>query len=569
MMTHWFDRVARSFSQSTFVGAPSGRQRPSSPPKTKPTVREVLNGPCLMRVSGQNVTQGFSTQTSSADGALFSYDTISTRSVESGTLSSATRISRNAKTLFESQTHASSNGQASIHIRITTRDDEVRQVVVTIAPQSVNAQVDGRSIPLTRESVAGDLAQTLAVLTSAGEKDTVPQGDVGAEWPRWELEPEVLQSLKDLSHRVRRDMPGCGLIPQTLEVMEGHFEFPGCQDCQDRCDKARDSCIAAAFAEAATCGPFYGVCLGGLGARCLSIQADCLKGCSDGGPCCPVHCERGGYGECCPPGLMCCGARCCPSGEICADPAHDLCCAFGSGAPCGTHCCNPGFKCASLSGGVCCPQDAGDYCPDEWGSPRCCPPEQVCADRETGLCCARDHGPVCGDHCCAHGQVCLYGTCCDPKQVCGSGENAVCCNGVCKDGACCGAPSHMCGEVCCPPFNPCCRTIIPSRDGVRLISTCCGAYDVCMEHGCCPRESVCGRVCCPTGEFCADPAKGVCKPCQGDYLPCQMMGHDGQLFSICCPPGVTCCNGQCCKPGQLCAAPNGVAGCYESYQVIH
>jgi hypothetical protein len=127
----------------------------------------------------------------------------------------------------------------------------------------------------------------------------------------------------------------------------------------------------------------------------------------------------------------------------------------------------------------------------------------------------------------------------------------------------------MCGEVCCPPFNACCRTLRPSKEGIRFVSQCCGAFDVCMEHGCCPRESVCGRLCCPNGEFCADAANSVCKPCQGDYLPCQMMGKEGHLFSICCPPGVTCCNGQCCKPGQICGAPGGVVGCYESYQVVH
>src|SRR4051812_41080841 len=118
MMTHWFDRVARGFSRSTSLGALPDRRPVTTPPQTKPCVREVVNGPCQVRVSGQTVTQGFSTQTSSPDGALFSYDTISTRNFESGTFSSATRISRNAKTLIDAQTHSSSNGQGTIHIRI-------------------------------------------------------------------------------------------------------------------------------------------------------------------------------------------------------------------------------------------------------------------------------------------------------------------------------------------------------------------------------------------------------------------------------------------------------------------
>jgi hypothetical protein len=539
MLTHWFDNLARTVGRSVLFGAPYEPRRPAGHPPKPRSVREITSGPCLMRVSGQLVTHGFSTQASSVDGALLSYDLISTRDFEHGTMSSVARITRNAEVVLEAQTHSASKGQSTVRIQVKTGADDMKQVVVSITPESVDAQIDGAPFAISRDALRGDRQRKIAGLKrDANDAGGYASADTEGLGPRWDLDERFLGQFKALAHRVERDMPGCLLFPETMDVQEANSSFPDCQNCMDDCDQKRDWCVAKAIAGCV--GPWWPVCVAIEGAQCLSNLEDCQDACGDGGPCCPQRCQRGVYSECCPHGQTCCGARCCPGGESCADPGRDLCCSFGSGPPCGDHCCSPGFKCANVYHGLCCPQDAGDYCPDQWGTQRCCPPGQVCADREIGLCCPSNHGPVCSGKCCAPRQICRFGTCCDPKQVCGSGENAVCCVGVCRDGVCCHAPSHMCGDVCCPPFNACCN------------STCCGAFDVCTDHGCCPRESLCGRVCCPAGEFCADAANSVCKPCPTDHLACQMIGRDGKLFSMCCPRGTTCCDGKCCGPGQVC-----------------
>jgi hypothetical protein len=286
----------------------------------------------------------------------------------------------------------------------------------------------------------------------------------------------------------------------------------------------------------------------------LSRSADCQNACNaPPNACCPQRCQRNGIAECCPHSGTCCGGRCCPSGQQCADAGHDLCCPPNSGPPCGTFCCQPGSKCANLTRGFCCPQNAGQYCPKVWDEEHwtdsCCPPGEVCVDPSTGLCCPRDHGPACGERCCKAGEVCRDGQCCDPRFLCGHGERATCCIGVCRDGQCCHSPMHMCGDVCCPPFNPCCQ-----YEGRRV---CCGAYEQCTTRGCCPRERVCGRTCCPPGHVCEDPDSEACIPCPADLAPCLPWEPEARGRGICCLPNVSCCTGRCCAPGEMCCTPYG------------
>jgi hypothetical protein len=568
-MTHWFDNVARTLGRSTWFpgapGVPSNGVAGYSVLRSSQKTRLVQQGPCAMQWVGQELIQSFSTQSSASEGQFFTYDVSSARNFKEGTSRSIATVRRDGENVVELRTEKVRGETSNLSIVFGHHLQGIRHIEVAARDRSAEATFDAGSpvsFKLPKHFVLRDLFSSanpaedaIALLDLPGE----------AAIPRLDFDGALIEQLKDVSVRAQRDMLGCTLFPE-MQVLADEITFPGCQDCEDQCDKAQQRCIAEAFAAAAACGPFYGVCLAAAGAYCLSDDADCLKVCDNPpGACCPVRCQRQWFAECCSGGRLCCGGRCCPEGQICADPGNDLCCAPGSGPPCGDHCCAPGLKCANAARGACCPADAGDYCLDEWGSPFCCPSGQVCVDPTSGLCCAKDHGPVCGDHCCKAGEVCRAGQCCDPRQLCGSGDSAVCCFGSCRNGQCCEWPSHMCANVCCPPFNICCQTFSLTR-GLRSI--CCGSGDFCTSEGCCPQDRICGASCCPPGQSCKDPAKGVCAPCEGDLQPCRMY-IGGNFETICCPPSQTCCAGKCCPDGTTCCAPNGVPGCYLPYACVH
>jgi hypothetical protein len=46
--------------------------------------------------------------------------------------------------------------------------------------------------------------------------------------------------------------------------------------------------------------------------------------------------------------------------------------------------------------------------------------------------------------------------------------------------------------------------------------------------------------------------------------------NQGPPTSVCCPPGVNCCNGKCCQSGEVCCFPvegggSGQWGCNPSF----
>ncbi len=575
-MAHWFDGLSKSIGRlEYFRGTPSVakvvRARPARLSRQK--ARVAQRGQCTMWREKDLLSQTFSAQAATSSGHYLTYDVLSSRDLKTGATSASTTILRDGERLLHVKTESMPGEASKLWVEFGHEVQADPHMQVTVCGEKADATLeDGHSFALdpraNRPLHGKRLENSTAVLEALGLAAEV-------RLPKISLDELTREEIREISQRASREMLDCFLFPeqqvlnQVLDYVPA--SFPGCSDCEDECGKKQTTCIAKAAGEAGTCGPFYGVCFGVLGAMCLSDDADCLAVCDNPpGKCCPVRCQRGGTAECCDGGRLCCGGRCCPEGQICADPGSDLCCAVGSGPACGDFCCPSGTKCASHSQGVCCPAGAGDYCPDEWGTPQCCPPGEVCVDPSSGLCCPRDHGPACGEFCCGPNEVCMHGQCCSPNQLCGEGDNAVCCTGVCRHGQCCEWPAHICGHVCCPPFNLCCQTweTVATGFGSGIRTQCCGAGDLCTGAGCCPQDRICGQQCCPEGHQCTDPAKGVCVPCSGELAPCRTYVR-GAFETICCPATQTCCLGKCCPPGTTCCTIGEQTGCFAPYQCVH
>jgi hypothetical protein len=556
-MVHWFDRLSKAVARASHVqaGQPSTSSEPFGYVQTE-TETILQAGPCQTTLRGNELVRRYATQASRSTGGLLTLESAATRDLETHRSSYHLAIRTEREAVVDLRIDAGLETPASMTLIGVSESGRVVTLTGEIEDERWRWWVDGEEAPDPGELLQSDPA-------TASEDDlfsSIPMGELG-------LHRQLLDDVRDIAYRAVRDAPTCAVAPPVMSTMSGEH-FPGCIDCVDKCDDHWPTCAAEASAKAAACWVGYFACLAYHMSQCMGKEADCYNAChAGGGACCPQKCERIGYAECCASGGICCGAQCCDDGSLCADPSNDLCCAPNHGDACGSHCCDQGFKCADESRGFCCPRDAGEYCTIVWDeehwAPRCCPPGQVCADGSIGLCCDEGHGPICGDFCCKRNEVCQNGQCCDPRMLCGYGEHAVCCDGECRDGFCCGKPSHMCGDTCCPPFNPCCVV-----DGRRV---CCGAYDECTPGGCCPRELVCGRACCERGYMCADPSREKCVPCEGDTVACLTMDYESKdLFSICCHPSVDCCNGKCCEPGTMCCAPGGdEPGCYPSHHCVH
>jgi hypothetical protein len=308
------------------------------------------------------------------------------------------------------------------------------------------------------------------------------------------------------------------------------YSSPDCTNCwNNSVATAKDKSGLCSW-EVQFCPPCWPAAFALFNAIAMGLWATCQL---PGGGCCPVPC--GGAFTCCGRGDHCFrGDLCCPylvCNNVCCGPfvttcASDGFCGCPSGQiPCGTNCCAPGTLCC---GGTCCPS----------GSAKCC----------GNQCCPAGSDQCCGDQCCPNGAPCI--------------NNSICCP----------SPSHVCGTTCCAPFNICCG------------STCCGTNEVCLSdvrtgatYGCCPASQACGvggasPICCPAGQICVDQHESTCGACPSGQVSCLSSNENGSTSTVCCAPGVECCNGICCKPAEICCkniygSPQ-VFGCHLESQCI-
>ena len=72
--------------------------------------------------------------------------------------------------------------------------------------------------------------------------------------------------------------------------------------------------------------------------------------------------------------------------------------------------------------------------------------------------------------------------------------------------------------------------MLPQR-ALGVAGICCPEGAICHGLGCCPKERACDRKCCAEGQYCADPAKGLC--CSQDQELC----NDSYYGPVCCYKG--------------------------------
>jgi len=344
-------------------------------------------------------------------------------------------------------------------------------------------------------------------------------------------------------------------------------------------------------------------------------------------------------------------------GDLCKDGCDGLSAVGGDGCGCCSDCCTVEYSICSGSAAAafvgCEVAAAGILTPAcvagvLFADNGCIAAEMSCTNSCDGssLCC----GPMCSAG--TTSQDCNYPHC-SPGATCCTGEdngNGVdssccdsqsdCCGGTCLEGIFAGdrcinqsqgyfcyasQTGDVCGNTCCPPDQPSCRSSTPApiccasgagdlctfATGTECCpaatpkclegSTCCAANDT-YCGGCCPPPGTCagGKTCCNApdvvcGTNCCDVASGeTCTParsrcCGGDLglttTPCGSdCCTDGQevcLNDACCPTaracGTTCCaagdvcnNGTCvlsCPDGEdLCVPPIGNAICCPLYQ---
>lgn len=302
------------------------------------------------------------------------------------------------------------------------------------------------------------------------------------------------------------------------------------------------TCILEAYGAAAACGIGCG----------LSFGFAC--GCVLGIPLLFVACHTPGSGA---------GQGCCP---VACGPTHTT-----LGLDVVYQCCYGGDSCLDSSRGTCCGPNL-----QACNRSTCCPSNAPC--RDAGICCPTDQNTcltASGQVCCDAGEECMNGVCCPSgSTVCTDGT---CCpttcafGSCCVGGTCCYPPNHICGNTCCSPFNACCNGV------------CCANDEFCVSGNCCQATQACGSVCCASGEFCQDPSTGTCTTCPPGTTSVLCTNQTGAEAGGCCPPGVSCCNGQCCPYASdsggpiTCCSPvttdappfnNGEFGCHHTWACI-
>jgi hypothetical protein len=207
------------------------------------------------------------------------------------------------------------------------------------------------------------------------------------------------------------------------------------------------------------------------------------------------------------------------------------------------------------------------------------------------------------------------GSCLDGGKECSGRRGEECCSGACCEKVCCDdgyactgkgcCPAiQSCGELCCPPENVGCTSLV-LFDGTVTIGCLCkeGYYyedekcipcttsgEKCGDDVECCSGSCCNGACCPDGFVC-DGRSCVCpdgkEECKETCCPPDRHCVDGACLcpaelkdcgEECCSPGYGCsgagycscpigqkdCGAECC-PGEHSCSPDGTCGCPNGY----
>jgi hypothetical protein len=570
-LPHWFDELCKQLvadgkvsrrnllrgilagwvaTGSGVLGVARALGQPLAPPTPRPPPPP---GPCTIAVQGGQQVIRFSTQTTFAGKPLvFTQTTSKALGVRTSTTATRKIISLGGTNIIEFHVQRTAGGAlirpaTTFLVNYGQGFTGVKQGSFTIDGKVLHGEFDGRAI---------------VPFTLGSDPTTLKFAD-GKAPPNATVDPAIQAAINAILAKAKQDAVLCNPTRTSLAAIEAPTEpdppdtgrsddtnsTPGCISRVAGCVAGGTTCDVGVAVGCAGTLFFYAVCLAAGLVTCETAQAICIVTAHDtGAPCCPVGCGD---------------TACCFGGDTCLDPNRGVCCASGS-SPCnGRQCCQPTDRC--LPDGTCCPQSQA-ICANNV----CCQPGQACSTEN--ICCEQFQPNVppvsCRGTCCAADEVCKDGVaCCPPNDpVC----NGTCCRGGACDntGNCCPPPSHVCGGICCAPFNACCGT------------TCCDVDSVCLTEGrtgqplgCCPRNQTCGLggenpVCCPAGQMCTDQQASICAPCPAGQVACLSINVNGPPTSICCPQGVSCCNGKCCNPQEICCrniygSPYGVLACHS------
>src|SRR5215472_6886035 len=578
---HWFDNLAREIaggklsrrqalgwtlqgglavayatlfrSAGAFAQAPP---RPSPQEAIPPiSVGTTSVGGCIRRVAGNSFVQEVTVDQA---GMTFKQQMAYDHTKEAVTNSLIIR--RGQTLILKVDATTAKGGAATVTVRSGADIKGVQTVSTTTRDgRTFQGSMDGRSFTTNRTSRPHH-PLSLSPLTFSD----------GRPAPHISVDPQLAKSISDIVGKARAASASCRKVmpapmrPTRHRLRElgqggspgdgwyepgGTYDAPACSQCSDNCTSTCNDDCGVGDWETYVCGPG---CIAAAYACANLCWAGCWGTCQlPGGGCCPVPC--GGPFTCFGRGDQCFrGDLCCPSPFV---VCKDVCCGIGV-----TGCAPDGF-CGCLAGELVC----GD---------NCCPPDTMCCGSH---CCPTTGNMCCGDQCCPQGNYkCCGGACCP--------GDAPCLNNT----TCCASPSYVCGGTCCAPFSNCCAGAC--CDGQCCGSTCCKQGDVCLKDGygnivgCCPPAQVCGYSCCASGQKCIDPHEGTCAACPRGTVPTvcgTATGAPGP--TVCCPPGVLCCNGKCCpfpsdnRGNVVCCTPpagdsppfaNGSFGCHHQAACI-
>jgi hypothetical protein len=436
------------------------------------------------------------------------------------------------------------------------------------ADASVDASVDAKGAPVSRDAGAQDASQEAAVPECPTGQHTCPGGCVSDSDIRT-CGPSCTPCQAPIDGTATCDGKACGGACPT-----------GKQLCLGMCIDARVACVG-------TCPDGQHAC-GGLCVSVLDVNA-CGTSCSP----CPVPtgasqatCSATGCDFQCLTGAHQCGARCASDNDATAcgmacticptDPNGTAVCAGGNcGVLCaiGYHLCSGRCvtnqnvdSCGTLSCKTCPTPVGGTVTCDGTGCVNACPSGMklcvgTCIDAATacsGVCPTGTHN--CDGICAPSDSVDSCGTACASCTK-PTGASTTSCDGT-SCGFTCGPGFHRCGNRCAADDDAtacgtsCVNCPTDPNGSAACVGGTCGTLCKSAFHQCPPSTGPC-----VDNKSLANCGSTSCSACQAPMGG--TVGCDGLACATACPSGMKVCAGVCIANGNACngACPTGTHNC--------